>query len=63
MNASSEVVRDDHQEPDRERLESRGQFAAYDIDTIIAAASERARRADWDKVIENAGHFTFEIER
>jgi hypothetical protein len=33
---------------------------AEQIDTIIAAAPERARRADWARVIENAANFTAE---
>jgi hypothetical protein len=33
------------------------------IDTIITAAPERSRRADWAKVMENAVHFNFETER
>jgi hypothetical protein len=76
MNASSEVVRDDHQEPDHERLKLApivslwvhnalknghcGEQAIHRtldaamIETIIAAAPERARRADWAGVLANA---------
>jgi hypothetical protein len=28
-----------------------------EIDSIIASAPERARRADWAEVLENAAHF------
>jgi hypothetical protein len=33
------------------------------IDTIIAAAPERARRADWAGVVMSAAGFTFGAER
>jgi len=32
------------------------------IDTIIAAAPERARRADWAGVMENAAGFAVSVE-
>jgi hypothetical protein len=32
------------------------------IDNIISAAPERARRADWDGVLENAAEFTADLE-
>jgi hypothetical protein len=31
------------------------------IDTIIASAPERARRADWAKVVENAAGFAVSV--
>jgi hypothetical protein len=35
---------------------------AEQIDTIIAAAPERARRIDWNGVLENAACFTAGLE-
>jgi hypothetical protein len=35
---------------------------AVQIDTIIASAPERARRADWIAVVENAGGFALGSE-
>ena len=32
------------------------------IDTIIAAAPERARRAEWAKVLDNAAGFAVSLE-
>jgi ApbE superfamily uncharacterized protein (UPF0280 family) len=37
-------------------------FDADQIDTIIASAPERARRADWIKVLENAADFAARLE-
>jgi hypothetical protein len=46
-----------------EALIIRRTLDAVMIDTIIAAAPERARRTDWAGVVESAGHFTFGAER
>jgi hypothetical protein len=46
----------------RRGVDGRAPLNSEQIDNIIAAAPERARRIEWDGVLENAACFTAGLE-